>query len=118
MLAAGSATWALKELVHERRPDKSDNLSFPSGHTSVSFAAAMALKRRYGWQLGAPALAVASFVGIARVRANKHFVHDVIAGAALGSASSLLIVSKRSDPILVSPWIERRGGGVGISVAF
>ena len=54
MLAAGGTTWALKELIHERRPDRSDDRSFPSGHTSVSFAAAMTMEKRYGWRVGAP----------------------------------------------------------------
>ena len=72
LLAAGGTTFVLKELVHERRPDGSDDKSFPSGHTSVSFAAAASLEKRYGWKAGLPALALASFVGRARVKADKH----------------------------------------------
>ena len=32
------ATYLLKFAVHKERPDHSNNLSFPSGHTSVTFA--------------------------------------------------------------------------------
>ncbi len=38
--AAGLVTYGLKEAFPEWRPDHSDRKSFPSGHTSVSFAAA------------------------------------------------------------------------------
>ena len=40
VVVAGGLTYGLKEAFPERRPDGSDNKSFPSGHTSVSFAAA------------------------------------------------------------------------------
>ena len=36
-------TEALKFLTHERRPNGADNQSFPSGHASLSFAAATLL---------------------------------------------------------------------------
>ena len=93
MLVAGGTTFALKELIHERRPDRSDDKSFPSGHTSVSFAAAASLEKRYGWEAGLPALLLASFVGVARVRADKHYVHDVLAGAVIGGASGFLLTA-------------------------
>ena len=103
MLAAGGTTWVLKELVQERRPDRSDNRSFPSGHTSVSFAAAATLEKRYGWRAGLPALAVASFVGFARVQADKHYVHDVLAGALIGGASGFLLTSRHDDRVRLTP---------------
>lgn len=118
LLAAGSTTFVLKELIHERRPDGSDNKSFPSGHTSVSFAAAANLEKRYGWKAGLPALAVASFVGLARVQADKHYVHDVVAGAAIGSVSGLLLTSRHDDHVRLAPWSARGGGGMDVSVRF
>jgi membrane-associated phospholipid phosphatase len=118
ILAAGGATFVLKELVHERRPDRSDDRSFPSGHTSASFAAAATLEKRYGWQAGVPALAVASFVGLARVRADKHYVHDVVAGAVIGTASGLLLTSRHDDRVRLTPWSMPGGGGVDVAVRF
>jgi membrane-associated phospholipid phosphatase len=57
----------------------------------VSFAAAEFVRRRYGWECGVPAYAAASFVAYSRVEANAHHPHDVIAGAAIGIASSYLL---------------------------
>lgn len=117
MLVAGGTTFALKELIHERRPDRSDDKSFPSGHTSVSFAAA-SLEKRYGWQAGLPALLVASFVGVARVQADKHYVHDVLAGALIGGASGFLLTSRHDDRVRLTPWAGRGGGGVDVAMRF
>lgn len=118
MLAAGGATYALKELVRERRPDGSDRKSFPSGHTSVSFAAAASLEKRYGWKVGAPALAVAGFVGAARVAADRHYVHDVVVGAAIGGAAGLLLTSRPDDRVRLVPWAESHGAGFSLAAAF
>lgn len=118
MLVAGGTTFALKELIHERRPDRSDDKSFPSGHTSVSFAAAASLEKRYGWEAGLPALFVASFVGVARVRADKHYVHDVLAGAVIGSASGFLLTSRRDSRVLFTPWAGSGGGGIDVAMRF
>lgn len=115
MLATSGATWALKEVIHERRPDGSDDRSFPSGHASVSFAAAITLEKRYGWQVGVPALAVATFVSASRVAANKHDVSDVLAGAAIGSAAGWLLTSRRDDRVKLVPWAVKRGGGLSVS---
>lgn len=118
LLAAGGTTFVLKELIHERRPDGSDNKSFPSGHTSVSFAAAATLEKRYGWKAGIPAVAVASFVGLARVQADKHYVHDVVAGAAIGSISGLLLTSRHDDRVRLTPWSAHGGGGLDVALRF
>lgn len=118
LLAAGGTTFVLKELIHERRPDGSDTKSFPSGHTSVSFAAAATLEKRYGWHAGLPALAVASFVGLARVQADKHYVHDVLAGAAIGSISGFLLTSRYDDRVRLTPWSAHGGGGVDLTLRF
>jgi membrane-associated phospholipid phosphatase len=88
-----TATVGLKYSIHERRPDGSDNRSFPSAHTSVSFASAEYLRKRYGWEYGLPAYTLASFVAYSRVESNKHHVKDVIAGAAIGIGSSYLFTT-------------------------
>lgn len=88
-----TATMALKYTIHERRPDREDNHSFPSAHSSVSFTAAEYLRKRYGWEYGVPAYALASFVAYSRVEANKHYIRDVVAGAAIGMASSYLFTT-------------------------
>lgn len=83
-------TYALKYLVKKERPDGSDRHSFPSMHTSVSFAGAAFLQRRYGWQWGIPAYLLSAYVGWSRVYGKKHDGWDVLAGAALGVGSGYL----------------------------
>jgi membrane-associated phospholipid phosphatase len=82
-------TYGLKYTVNETRPNGGSQ-SFPSGHTSVSFCGAEFIRKRYGWELGIPAYAAASFVAYSRVEANEHYPHDVIAGAAIGILSSFI----------------------------
>lgn len=89
-----AATEVLKLTVDETRPNGRDDKSFPSGHTSVSFAAAQYMQMRGGWEYGVPAYLVASLVGYSRVRADEHYWRDVIAGTALGIASSYYFTDK------------------------
>lgn len=86
-------TYGLKLTIKERRPDGSDNQSFPSAHTSVAFASAEYLRKRYGLEYGIPAYGLASFVAYSRVEADKHYVRDVLAGAAIGIASSYVFTT-------------------------
>ena len=118
MGAALGITEGLKQAFPERRPDGSDDRSFPSGHTSVSFAAAASLQNRYGWKVGLPAQLVAAFVGFGRVEARKHHWYDVIAGAAIGEASGFLITGKRDDSVRVLPWGDASGGGASLAMRF
>jgi membrane-associated phospholipid phosphatase len=85
-------TLALKYSIDETRPN-GGHLSFPSGHTSLSFASAEFMRRRYGWKFGAPAYALAAFVGYSRIESHEHYTHDVLAGAAVGIISSHLFTN-------------------------
>ena len=118
MIAAFGITEGLKEALPERRPDGSDNKSFPSGHASVSFAAAASLQNRYGWKVGLPAQIVAAFVGFSRVEARKHHWYDVVAGAAIGEGSGFLITTKRNSDVRVVPWGDTTGGGATVEMRF
>lgn len=118
MAVTGGITWLLKSSIHEQRPDGSDDKSFPSGHTSVSFAAAATLQNRYGWKIGVPAHAAAAFVGLARVEADRHYWHDVLAGAALGEITGLLLTRRQNENVQVFPWSEHKGGGVSVAARF
>lgn len=115
---AFAATAGLKEALPEWRPDRSDRRSFPSGHASVSFAAAATLQNRYGWRVGIPAQAVAAFVGVARVKANKHDWADVAVGAAVGEAAGFLITRRQNSKIVVVPYADTTGGGVAAAMRF
>lgn len=104
--AVGSATLAaaagvtifrqIKRTTNRRRPMcfephcwatllPPDQFSFPSGHTITAFSVAISLSRFY------PDLAIgfifcAVSVGGSRVVLGMHFLSDVIAGAAIGTA--------------------------------
>ncbi|CAA0100098.1 Uncharacterised protein [Halioglobus japonicus] len=105
-----------KALVDEERPDNSDNDSFPSGHTANAFASATTLHRRYGWQVGFPAYAVATLTGVARERARKHHWYDVLAGAVIGTATGWFFTDAVNDQVELVPWVDSQGGGVTLSM--
>ncbi|MBN1447934.1 MAG: phosphatase PAP2 family protein [Bacteroidetes bacterium] len=104
-------TQLAKNLVHRVRPDESDSKSFFSGHTSTTFAMSSYLQREidhalqdwsaleqsaflrdvlritsaavlYGW---------AGYVGYSRMRDSKHYLTDVLVGAAIGSLMGHLV---------------------------
>lgn len=96
-------TYGLKKAVDKERPDHSDNDSFPSGHTSVAFQGASFIHKRYGLEYSIPAYIGATFVGYSRVEADKHDTTDVLAGAALGVASSMFLTkSYHNDDLIIS----------------
>lgn len=79
-----------------------DDYAFPSNHTTVAFAFAVALlliSRR----LGTLALVTAIAMGASRVYVGAHYPHDVAVGALVGSVVSLVTVLalRRIAPPLV-----------------
>ncbi|NBR31148.1 MAG: phosphatase PAP2 family protein [Sphingomonadaceae bacterium] len=124
--AAGSfgvtsiATEGLKQAFPRTRPDSSNRKSFPSGHTSRSFAAAATIMNREGPALGVPAFLVASFVGVARVEGKKHYWTDVIVGAGIGTGIGLLVTKKRDEASQAAflPWADTQGAGVTVAARF
>ncbi|MDF9830080.1 phosphatase PAP2 family protein [Parabacteroides sp. PF5-6] len=113
-------SYGLKYLVGKERPDRSDNHSFPSLHTSISFTGAAFLQKRYGWKWGIPAYAVASYVGWSRVYSKKHDWWDVVAGAALGIGSAYLFTHPylQKHQITLSPIAAPNHFGFYASVTF
>ena len=112
------ATLILKYAIKERRPDGSNMHSFPSGHTAVSFATAAFLQRRYGWAFGAPAYALATYVGWGRVYSKKHHWWDVVAGAAIGAGSAYIFTRPfaKKHNLQVAPVTD--GESVGVYASF
>lgn len=93
--AAAAATMALvtngiKYAVNRERPNGSSN-SFPSGHTATAFMGATLLTHEYGrvsiW-IPIAAYSVATMTGVMRIMNNKHYVSDVVVGAAIGILSA------------------------------
>lgn len=117
--AAYAVSTGLKEAFPELRPDGSDNRSFPSGHTAAAFGAAASIYERRGAAEGIPAFALATFVGVARVEAHKHHWYDALAGAAIGTGSGLLLTHPLADKRMAfTPWIDSKGGGATVEMAF
>ena len=102
-----------KATVHEERPDHSDNKSFPSSHTALSFASATTYYRRYDdIETAIPAFLLATLTGIARVEAKKHHWYDAVAGAAIGTGSGWFFTDAFNKTVQLVPWVEGGGGGL------
>ncbi len=115
-VVAQTVTHAIKYSVRRMRPDGSTRNSFPSGHTSVSFASATVLQREFGWKAGLPAYAVASYIGWSRVEHKRHFASDVLFGAAIGLMSGRTIsIGPPDKRFIVAPVATRGGGGVSFT---
>ena len=90
---AGVSVKFIKKQTHKLRPDGSDHLSFPSGHTASAFVAAEFMSQEYKdvspWY-GIAAYGVATATGGLRIANNKHWFSDVVAGAGVGILSTKL----------------------------
>lgn len=113
----------------DTRPDSSDeNQSFPSGHTLMAFSSAaftqtvFSLKypdSPYKTAITATTWALAVTTAVLRVASGNHFVTDVLAGAAIGSAlgfagpylTHLIFKEKEHAPTLMI------GPSVGLQVS-
>jgi len=107
-------TAGVKLAVRRDRPDGS-GYSFPSGHSSVTFASATVLQRHLGWRAAVPTYTVASYVAVSRLHENRHFLSDVIFGAALGIASGRTVTRHGRNSWVMLP--ASVPGGVEIVVA-
>ncbi len=79
----GVLTGVIKIAVDRDRPNGGSH-SFPSGHTSATFATAAVMQAHYGWKVGLPSYAFGGFVAWCRVRSRAHWVSDTAAGATIG----------------------------------
>ena len=97
------------EFIHSN----DDHMSFYSGHANLAFAlvtslGTMAELREYPyrgfiWAVGLP---IAASVAYLRVAADKHYLSDVLLGAALGSAFGVaipLLLHPRRQPQMLPP---------------
>lgn len=105
----------LKNVVREKRPDANSRDSFPSGHATAAFAVATVEsefhpKQAILWYAGA------TYISYSRVRLNRHYTQDVIAGAALGYFTARLELS-RPRGLILSPLIEPTGRSVGLQIS-
>jgi len=109
--ASGLACEAIKVVVGRERPYQSPSDidefrpfsghdSFPSGHTTLAFAAATGIDRETtsGW-VPWVVYPLAGLVGWSRVHDDEHWTSDTVAGAALGIWSTLKVedIAHRRD---------------------
>lgn len=93
-LLMATVTFSLKKLTAVPRPDTGTPNSFPSGHTAQAFAAATFMAKEYGKQnkmYAVGAYAIATGIGTLRVMNNRHWVSDVVVGAAVGILSTNIV---------------------------
>lgn len=76
-----------KLATQRSRPDMSSRHSLPSGHTAAAFATATVLQDHFGWKVGVPAYGFGAYVGASRMAVHKHYLSDVVLGAAIGVAA-------------------------------
>lgn len=113
LLTAWAATWALKVIVNEERPNGGP-YSFPSGHTATAFAAAPVFHRHFGPRAGYASYALAALTGLARMEDRKHRLADILAGAAIGIAAGRS--SAGGGALRLA--FPRKGYGVGLAYRF
>lgn len=70
--------------------------SFPSGHTTATFALAIVLSRRFPLLAGL-FLGIAAFVALSRVLRGSHFPSDVFGGWILGTVSGMVAAAPWKD---------------------
>ena len=77
----------------------SDRQSFPSGHTTVAFAAASSVTSEaqriwpgHTWLVAPIMYGGATMVGLSRMYHNKHWASDVVLGAGIGTFSGIKVV--------------------------
>ena len=112
---AEGLTFMIKEATRRSRPEGS-GFSFPSGHTTITFASATVLQRHFGWKVGLPAYAVATYVAASRVEMKKHYLSDVTFGAVLGITAGRTISIGNGRKMFVSPIASEWGPGVGVTL--
>lgn len=119
----GAAVYAGKYLMGRGRPDEllRDEPAMPSGHTAMAFALATSLSDDIDRPWATVGLyTMAGAVGWSRINDNRHWLSDVVAGAALGIASAKFasgqwtILGVRAPSFIAGP----RGVGVGWQATF
>jgi undecaprenyl-diphosphatase len=90
--------------------------SMPSGHATTAFAAALAVGLVHP-RLLKPLVALAALVAVSRVWLGVHYLSDVLAGAALGTAVAAALwlaaraVARRWTPFAPAAASSAGGGG-------
>jgi len=104
---------------YQTRPSRGvdDNYGFLSGHTSMTFALAttgsLVLGERfprYQWLIYTLSFFTAGVTGYLRIAGDMHYLSDVLAGAALGSAIGYAVYAFHK------PWVQVRPTADGLAM--
>lgn len=97
---SGGFTAIGKKVFREARPnspDGSDKNAMPSGQATTAFTFAGVIGAEHPWYIGVPAYALALLDGYSRINDNKHYFHDIVAGATVGISYALGVYYTRRD---------------------
>jgi hypothetical protein len=89
-------TGTIKYTVNRKRPG-GGRLSFPSGHTTSAFSTVPAAWHHTGWKGGIPVTLLAGLTAMGRMEDNRHYLSDVLVGAAIGYIVGSAVVSQRAQ---------------------
>ena len=81
----------------------------------MAFASATVLQRHFGWKVGVPAYAVASYVAASRVEVKHHYLSDVAFGAALGIVAGRTVPVGHGHRLVLTPMVTPDGAGAGFT---
>jgi hypothetical protein len=112
-------TQGLKFAIRRERPFNPGGKSYsmPSGHTSSAFTTSAIVWRHFGWKAGLPASAVGAWVGAGRVQLGKHFVSDVVFGAAAGTMAGRTVTIGHGRKVLsVAPAAVPGGAAIAFTL--
>ncbi len=96
--------------------------TFPSGHTSSTFAMAAVLDHEYGPWVGIPMYGLAGLVGYARLDDDEHYLSDVVMGGVMGLVIGHTIAHDNQPPELLGgsivPYVNPESGATGLAWRF
>lgn len=95
--------------------------SFPSGHTTASFAVASVIATQFRDSKWIPitAYSVAGLAGLSRIYDNKHWLTDVVAGATIGTlVGNLVSHRKPHSQLTVVPFGNGTVQGIHLAYVF
>ena len=97
--------------TRRRRPDGSNRLSFPSGHTANAFAVARLIQREHSSRWALPFYVAAGYTAAGRIEEGRHYLSDVAMGAAMGLivGSAVSMTTDSESRYSVAPHLTRRG---------
>ena len=110
-IVSQAMVYAIKYSVQRDRPT-GECCAFPSGHATSAFSSAAVFERHFGERGSWWALTAASYVAASRLVDNRHFLSDVVFGAALGEAIGWTVVGRHGRDRYVLRAVPMQGGGM------